>query len=111
MKSRRKNIIATWLFWLFFGWYGVHRFYLGYFRSGFAMTAIALFIFLGFVLSLAFHITNPLFGVFIGFAIIAILIWYFVDIFKLPGMLRKDGQREQKEALPEIVRKRGGKLD
>ncbi|MFC2033115.1 NINE protein [Chloroflexota bacterium] len=103
--------MATWLFWFFCGWYGVHRFYLGYFRSGFAMTVIWLFILLGFVLSLVFHITNPLFGVFMSIAIIVIVTWYFVDIFKLPGMLRKDEQRVQKEALLEIVIARGGESD
>ena len=75
------------------------------------MTAIWLFILLGFILSLVFHITNPLFGVFIGFAIITIVIWYLVDIFKLPGMLRKDERRVQKEALLEIASKRGGESD
>ena len=72
------------------------------------MSAIALFIMLGFILSLALHIINALFGFAIGLAIIAILIWFVVDIFLIPGMLRRDRQQIEKEVLREMVAKRGG---
>ena len=86
----RKRALAAWLLWFFMGWWGVHRFYLGYFRSGLIMLAIAAYIALGFVLSLVFHLINAPYGITIGLAILAILVWYISDIFRMPGMVGRD---------------------
>jgi len=106
VKSRRKSVITAWLLWLFLGIFAAHRFYLGHFRSGIVMLSLDLFIIVGFILSLAFHIINAAFGIAIGFAILTILGWFVVDIFMLPFMLRKDRLIVQGEVLAEITARR-----
>ena len=111
VSSRRKNIIATWLFWFFLGLFGAHRFYLGRFRSGIVILSIDLFIGVGFVLSLALHIINALFGFAVGLAIITILVWFVVDIFLIPVMLRRDRRQLAEEVRRELVVERGGEAN
>ena len=106
MKSRRKSIVAAWSLWLFLGLFAAHRFYLGHFRSGVVILSLDLFIIVGFVLSLAFHIINAVFGTAIGLAILIVLIWFVVDIFLLPLMLRRDRLLVQDAVLQEIIAKR-----
>lgn len=105
---RRKKAFIAWLLWFLAGFCGAHRFYLGRFRSGIAMLALALFIAIGFILSLALHIIGPELGVAIGLAILAVLIWLVVDIFRLPVMLYDDRQRVEEEVMMEIVAGRAG---
>jgi TM2 domain-containing membrane protein YozV len=58
-----KNVVVAYLFWFFLGIFSAHRFYLG--RPGTAILQILLYF------------------VAIGF------IWLFVDLFLIPGMVRK----------------------
>ena len=74
------------------------------------MTAISLFIMLGFILSLVFHIISAILGMAIGLAIVAIIIWFVVEIFLIPGMLRRDRQQIEKEVLREMAARRGGEV-
>ena len=106
MKSRRKSVVAAWSLWLFLGLFAAHRFYLGHFRSGIVVLSLDLFIIVGFVLSLTFHIINAVFGTAIGLAIVAVLLWFVVDIFLLPLMLRRDRLLVQAEVMKELIAQR-----
>jgi len=58
-----KNLVVAYLFWFFLGAFSAHRFYLG--RPGTAILQIlSYFILIGFI-------------------------WLFVDLFLIPGMVRK----------------------
>jgi len=75
VDDRKKSVAATWLLWLFLGLFGAHRFYLG--RIG---TGIAMLLTLG------------------GF-----FIWAIVDAFLIPGMLRANRRKIEKDVLEEIA--------
>jgi len=75
VEQRKKNPAAAWLLWFFLGLFGAHRFYLGRIGSGIAM----LFTGGGFV------------------------IWWFVDIFLMSGMLRDNEHKVQAEVIQEIA--------
>lgn len=74
VENRKKSTAATWLLWLFLGEFGAHRFYLGRIGTGIGMLLT--------------------FG--------GLLVWWIVDIFLIPGMLRANQQKIQKEVLEEI---------
>ncbi|MDD5127137.1 MAG: NINE protein [Dehalococcoidales bacterium] len=99
IARRRKGVWTAWLLWLLLGFCGAHRFYLGRFRSGMVMLILAVFVITGFIMSLVFHVIGPLYGTAIGLAILVLLIWPFVDIFLLPGMLRAERERVEEEAV------------
>ena len=74
VETRKKSTASTWLLWLFLGEFGAHRFYLGRIGTGIGMLLT--------------------FG--------GLLVWWIVDIFLIPGMLRANQQKIQKEVLEEI---------
>ena len=74
-ENRKKSALVTWLLWLFLGVFGAHRFYLG--KTG---TGIAMLFTLG--------------GVFI---------WYLIDIFLIPGMLKENEHNLQSKILQEMI--------
>lgn len=73
--DRQKSVAAVWLLWLFLGGVGGHRFYLG--RIG---TGIAMLLTLG-----------------------GIGIWWIVDAFLIPGMLKANRRQVEKQVLEEIA--------
>ncbi|WP_336985930.1 TM2 domain-containing protein [Altererythrobacter aquiaggeris] len=75
-EAKRKSRGVSYLLWLFLGWFGAHRFYLGKKGSAFAQAGLAL---LGWL---------PLF---MGWALLSI--WWIADAFLIPAMIR-DAQRE-----------------
>ncbi|MCS6922694.1 MAG: TM2 domain-containing protein [Elioraea sp.] len=76
-ESRKRSTGAAYLLWFFLGGFGAHRFYLG--RSASAVAMLLLFI-----------ISIPLLFVFVGwFGLIIFSIWWLVDAFLIPGMIRR----------------------
>ena len=76
VEGRKKSVAAVWLLWLFLGILGGHRFYLGRIGTGIAMLLLG-WLTLG--------------------------IWWVVDAFLIPGMLRADQRKVQAEVLGEIA--------
>ena len=75
-EANKKSTVVAYLLWFFLGYFGVHRFYLGYVTSGLILLALWL---IGTLLSV----------IYIGFLILAIpAIWWVVDMFLIPGMAR-----------------------
>jgi len=75
VDTRKKSNAATWLLWIFLGIFGAHRFYLG--RTG---TAVAMLLTLG-----------------------GLLIWDIVDGFLIPGMLKDNVRKVQREVIQELA--------
>ena len=69
---RRKSTALAYVLLIFLGWLGVHRFYLGRWKTGLAMLGLWI-------------LTIPTSGV-VG---VALVIWIIVDLFLVPGMIRK----------------------
>ena len=77
----KKSAVVAYLLWVFLGSFGAHRIYLSRWVSGLAMLALSV---AGWVLTL----------VFVGFAVlIAVLIWWFVDLFLVGGWVREHNNR------------------
>jgi TM2 domain-containing membrane protein YozV len=76
VESRKKSVAAAWLLWLFLGFFGAHRFFLGRIGTGIAMLLLC-WLTLG--------------------------IWWIVDAFLIPGMLRANQKKVQDEVLGEIA--------
>ena len=74
VEQRKKSVVATWLLWLFLGFLGAHRFYMGKIGTGIVML-----------------LTLGVFG-----------IWWLVDIFLISGMIRTDEHKVQNQILEEI---------
>ena len=73
--ANKKSLLVAYLLLLFLGGLGLHRFYLKRTISAFIMVGILL-------------ISIPLSFVVIGFFGFLLLgIWYFIDLFLLPGMV------------------------
>lgn len=80
-EANKKSVGVAYLLWLFFGFFGAHRFYLGATGSG----AAQLIIFLGSIF---------LFVVGIGFLTIWItIIWVLIDVFLIPQIARQYNNR------------------
>jgi TM2 domain-containing membrane protein YozV len=76
-EANKKSTGIAYLLWFFLGGFGAHRFYLGESGTGAAILIITL----GSIL---------LSVVFIGVLTIWIsIIWIFVDLFLIPGMVQK----------------------
>lgn len=74
VEQRKKSVVATWLLWLFLGFLGAHRFYMGKIGTGIVML-----------------LTLGVFG-----------IWWLVDIFLISGMIRTDEHKVQNQILEEL---------
>ncbi len=70
--AQKKSIVAAYVLWLFFGFLGLHRFYLGHTGSGVAQLLLA---FGGFV-------SGGLLWSVLG-------VWWLVDAFLIPGQTEK----------------------
>ena len=77
-EANKKSVLVAYLFLVFFGWFGVHRFYAGKTNSAIIMLCIFLF-------------SWPLLAAglvgLLGF--IALATWCFVDLFLLHGLITK----------------------
>jgi TM2 domain-containing membrane protein YozV len=75
-EANKKSTVVAYLLWWFLGLLGGHRFYTG--RSGSAVAQLLIFI-----------VSVPLMFVYIGFlSFFALLIWWLVDAFLIPGWIR-----------------------
>ncbi|MFM0522093.1 TM2 domain-containing protein [Caballeronia jiangsuensis] len=75
--AQKKSLVVAFLLWFFLGYLGAHRFYAGKTLSAILQLVLSL---IGAALTFA--------G--IGFALLGVVgIWLFVDIFLLPGLIRK----------------------
>ena len=81
-ESNRKFVWKAYLLWLFLGWFGGHRFYLGYSASAIFMILMSL---LALTLMLITH-----FGVFMLFPP---GLWLLVDGFIIPAIVRNKNNR------------------
>lgn len=75
-EANKKSLLIAYILWWFLGTFGVHRLYLGKVGSALAMAIVTL---------LSFPLVFLLVG-YIGFALIAL--WWLIDAFLLPGMVR-----------------------
>lgn len=67
----------TYLLWFFLGWFGIHRFYVGKWISGFILLALTL-------------IAGATYWIFIGMVLMAIPgLWWLIDALLIPGMVRE----------------------
>jgi TM2 domain-containing membrane protein YozV len=79
--AHKKSSGTAFLLWIFVGWLGAHRFYLGSTGSGAAMLALWLI-----------GILTSILGV--GLLLIAAVgIWWFIDLFLISGMVRDHNVR------------------
>ena len=75
-EANKKSTVVAYLLWWFLGLLGGHRFYTG--RLGSAVAQLLIFI-----------VSVPLMFVYIGFlSFFALLIWWLVDAFLIPGWIR-----------------------
>jgi len=76
---RKRSLILAYVLWYFAGLLGIHRAYCGYLESGIYQVAL-------FVLSLVLLFIFPPFGI---AAFCAWAGWLFLDLFLMPGMMRR----------------------
>lgn len=74
-ETQRKSTGVTYLLWLFFGFLGAHRFYLG--RTGSGIAQLLMFLSVVGIIPLAF--------------------WWLVDAFKIPEMVRDENVKTIRE--------------
>ncbi|QDC09447.1 TM2 domain-containing protein [Oceanicola sp. D3] len=77
LRRGRKSLVLAYLFWLFCGGLGVHRFYLGAWVTGAAQAVLVL---LGLALVLE-GVGLPM--------LMAWLVWLLIDAFYIPALARK----------------------
>ncbi|WP_416898137.1 MAG: TM2 domain-containing protein [Minwuia sp.] len=80
-QANAKSVLVTYVLWFFLGWLGLHRFYLG--RIG---SAIFMFLLWGIGTALAVILIGYL-------LLIPWAIWWFIDIFLIPGMVAAENNR------------------
>ena len=96
VTNESKSTGLAYVLWFFLGAIGVHRFYLGRGGSGFAMLAL-------FVVGLLTAAAG------IGFVFLAVLgIWALVDLFLIPGMVRRNQEIIRQRMTSQIVAAGGG---
>lgn len=84
LKSHQKSVGVTYLLWLFTGLFGGHKFYLGEHFSGLCYLVLS-----------AVGIIIPLFFLLPG-------IGCFIDLFTIPGQIRKRTKKEAKKLLKDF---------
>jgi len=121
-----KSTLLAYLLWFFLAGWGVHRFYLGHIKSALAMIALTLintiFLVIPFMIQL-FKLSacmeryprsydrmcggfDNLFGglMFIGAAAaVAIAVWFIVDAFLIPGMVRRKNDELRQRLSAEMA--------
>jgi TM2 domain-containing membrane protein YozV len=95
MHAPAKELAVAYLLLFFFGTFGAHRFYLGRNGSAIAMLCLAL---LGGLTAIFF----------VGFLLLsALVVWWLVDIFITPGMVREENHRAALQAQSSVGYYRG----
>ena len=84
IQNDGKNIVITYLFWFFLGFFSAHRFYLGRTSSA--------------VLQLILNI------------LIIGLIWTFIDLFLIPGMVREDREAMRRRLTDDAMGRRSAEI-
>ena len=80
-EANKKSVLLAYLFWLFLGWLGAHRFYAGRILSGLVMLML-------------WAIGSLLAWVVVGYLLLAPLaIWWFIDAFLIPGWINEANSR------------------
>lgn len=93
LTNEGSNMVVAYLLLLFGGAFGLHRFYISKGMNGIALTQLALTI-LGYL---------TLF-IFIGFIPLMIVgVWVFIDLFLVPGLIKKDLDKKREEISLEIL--------
>ena len=82
-ESGKKSSGISYLLWFFLGGFGAHRFYLG--RTGSAIAMLVIYI-------VSWILTFVAIG---AIGLIVIGIWWIVDAFLIPGMVRKNNEALQ----------------
>lgn len=78
IANEKKSEIVAYILWGFFGFFGVHRMYLGRFLSGFVMLSL-----LG--------VGTLLTVVLVGYIPLLILtVWWIFDVFMISAMIKDD---------------------
>ncbi len=78
---KKKSMVLAYLFWLFLGSFGAHRFYLG--RTGSAIVMLCL--------SLVSSVLTVVFIGFLGLAVVGI--WWLIDAFLVYSMVNEHNLR------------------
>ena len=73
----KKSLLVAYLLWLFLGYVGAHRFYLGKPLSGFIMLALS---------AATLVLTFISFG-FLGFLWFVVGLWWLIDALLIPGIV------------------------
>ncbi|WPZ35704.1 TM2 domain-containing protein [Thalassobaculum sp. OXR-137] len=76
--ANKKSVLIAYLLWFFLGTFAVHRFYLGAHKS--ALVMLAMWVIFG-------ALSGITFGIF-GFLLLIPAIWWFLDLFLIPGIAR-----------------------
>lgn len=79
-ESGKKSNLIGYLLWFFLGGFGAHRFYLG--RTGSAIAMLVIYI-------VSWILTFVAIG---ALGLIVIGIWWIVDAFLIPGMVRENNE-------------------
>ena len=80
--ANKKSVLIAYLLWFFLGTFAVHRFYLGATTS--ALVMLAMWVIFG-------ALSSVTFGIF-GFFLIIPAVWWFLDLFLIPGIARDKNQ-------------------
>ncbi|MDA1062208.1 MAG: TM2 domain-containing protein [Chloroflexi bacterium] len=92
-RDRARNQAAAWILWFLLGGLGAHRFYMGSPVYGAVMLVVNL------VLTVLTVLTS-------GLWLPAAAVWWLVEAFLLPGLIRADRERAERETM-ELLRRRG----
>lgn len=79
----RKSKVVAYILWFLFGGLGAHRFYVSRYATG-----------SGYIMLTGLVIYGSITGnIVAGIAWVAFVIWWIVDAFLIPGMVRKRNER------------------
>jgi TM2 domain-containing membrane protein YozV len=93
MEHKKKSMALAYVFLIFLGTFGAHRFYVG--KKGTAITQL--------VLTLLGYLTLWLFG--IGLIFLGIVwIWVLIDLFLLYGHVNRFNEEIERELIAQVMR-------
>lgn len=92
--NNQKSVGVTYLIWFFLSGLGIHRFYLGYKGTALIMLALT-----GLGALTSFLLIGYLFFFIVG-------IWALVDLFRIPGMVRRQNEWLREKYAQSILNNR-----